>query len=263
MTKNGRILYGAWVSPDMSVVAQMLYEADIDFVYERVSPFSAENRSEAHYARNSLGKIPSYKDSDGTTISESLSICRYLARTNSSAHDYYPCNEPSICARVDTLNDFITFSIGGPFFNWFVVGKHFPVAWKLKTDDESHIFALWSMMLVNGEVQRLLDAGEMTPFLLGANPSIADFQFFYILEHGRTFSSMLDDSSFDMRLNNPNLMAFYNAMAERPATKIVLEQREQEFDRNRKEYFEEMESGFGEMIQGTRPILEAMFGHDV
>lgn len=241
----------------------MLYESEIEFVYERVSPFTAQNRSEDHYSRNALGKIPSFTDSDGITISESLAICRYVARTNAAAHRFYPCNEPSMCAKVDTLNDFLAFSVGGPFFNWFVVGKHFPVAWKLKTDEESRVFALWSMMLVNGEAQRLIDAGEMSPFLLGKDPTIADFQLFYILEHGRTFSTMLDDSSFDMRLNNRALMTFYSAMAERPATKQVLDRRDEEFDENRKEYFEEMESGFSEMIQGARPVLESMFGHEV
>ena len=247
----------------MSMVAQMLYESGIDFVYQRVSPFSAQNRSEDHHARNVLGKIPSFTDTDGVTVSESLAICRYLARTNTSAHQYYPCNEPSRCAEVDTLNDFLTFSVGGPFFNWFVVGKHFPVAWKLKTDEESRVFALWSMMLVNGELQRLLGAGKMSPFLLGSEPNIADFQLFYILEHGKTFSLMLDDSSFDMRLNNKMLMTFYDAMAQRPAAKRVLERREDEFEENRKEYFNEMESGFSEMISGARPLLESMFGHEV
>ncbi len=261
--KDVRILYGAWISPYMSLVAQMLYESKIDFVYRRVSPFSAQIRSEDHYSRNALGKIPSFTDSNGVTISESLAICRYLARTNVSAHTYYPCNEPTKCAQVDTLTDFLTFSVGGPFFNWFVVGKHFPVAWKLKTNEESRIFALWSKMLVNGEVQRLLDASEMSPFLLGTEPTIADFQLFYILEHGRTFSSMLDDSSFDMRLNNPMLMTFYDEMAGRSATKQVLDRREEEYDENRKEYFEEMESGFSELIQGTRPLLESMFGHEI
>ena len=261
--ENTGVLYGSWISPYMSLVAQMLYESEIDFVYEKVSPFTAENRSEDHYSRNALGKIPSFTDANGITVSESLAICRYLARSNDTAEKYYPCHDPSRCAEVDTLNDFLTFSIGGPFFNWFVVSKHFPVAWKLKTEDESRIFAQWSMMLVNGEAQRLVAAGEMSPFLLGVEPTLADFQLFYVLEHGRTFSFMLDDSSFDLRLNNPSLMAFYNAMAQRPATKKVLEHREDEFDENRREYFEEMESGFSELIQGTRPILESMFGHEV
>jgi glutathione S-transferase len=37
-----------------------------------------EHRSDAHLARNSLGQVPVLELDDGTTLSESVSICRYL-----------------------------------------------------------------------------------------------------------------------------------------------------------------------------------------
>lgn len=261
--EDERVLYGAWISPYFSTVAQMLRESDIPFRYERVSPFTAQNRSEEHYGRNVLGKIPTFVDYNGTTLSESLAICKYLARTCSSAQEFYPCNDPERCAEVDTVNDFITFSISGPFFLWFVVGKHFPVAWKMKTDEESRIFSLWSMMMVNGDIRRLLDGADTKPYLTGERPSVADFQLFYVLEHGRTFAVMLDDPSFDLRKGDERLEAFYESMCARPSTRWVLEQRAAEYEKSKAEYFEKMEAGFSEMIQGAKPFLASMFGHDV
>lgn len=258
-----RVLYGAWISPYMSAVAQMLQESGLSFRYERVSPFTAQNRSSVHYDRNALGKIPTFVDNNGTTISESLAICRYLARVSPAARKFYPCHDAPRCAEVDTINDFITFSISGPFFLWFVVGKHFPFAWKMKTEDESRVFSLWSMMFVNGDIRRLLDAVKTRPYLTGESPTIADFQMFYVLEHGKTFAAMLDDPSFDLRQTDERLNLFYESMCARPATQWVLEQRQAEYELSRREYIEEMESGFGEVMRGAKPYLSALFGHEV
>ena len=260
---NERELFGAWISPYMSMVAHLLFEAGIEFRYRRVSPFSGQNRSTEHYAVNALGKVPSFRDANGVTLSESLAICRYVARTYEAAYPFYPCRDPERCAEVDALSDFLTFSVGGPFFNWFVVGKHFPVAWRLKTEEESRTFSLWSMMLVNGELQRLVQAAHLDPYLLGSDPTMVDIQLFYTLEHGRTFAMMLDEPSFDLRLGNPALMSFYEVIEARPASQRVLQYRADEFERNRLEYFEQMETGFREMIAGVRPLLASMFGHDV
>lgn len=262
-TMNERILYGAWVSPYFSLVAQVLREADLEFGCERVSPFTGENRGEANNARNPLGKIPSLQDSSGIMVSESLAICRYLARTCPSARVFYPTEDAARCARVDTLADYINFSVGGPFFTWFVVGAHFPLAWRLDTAEESRVFGQWSAMLTAGELRRLLDAYAPDPFLLGSMPTLADFQLFYILEHGRMLHRLVDDANYNLMSIDPRLGAFYEAVAERPATQWVLAEREAEFELSRREYFEEMEAGFRPMLDGLRPFLEALFGHPV
>ena len=116
-----RVLYGFWLSPFMSLVAQMLKESGLDFRYERVSPYVGGTIADQHRARNPLGKIPTLEDTNGVFISESQAICRYLARIYPAAAEFYPCDDPFRCAEVDALNDFIMFSISGPFFNWFVV----------------------------------------------------------------------------------------------------------------------------------------------
>src|SRR6516164_2116394 len=129
-----RVLYGFWLSPFMSLVAQMLKESALDSRYDRVSPYLGGTIADEHMARNPLGKIPTLDDTNGVFISESQAICRYLARTYPAAAEFYPCDDAFRCAEVDALNDFITFSISGPFFNWLVVSAYFPSAFGIKTE---------------------------------------------------------------------------------------------------------------------------------
>ena len=258
-----RTLLGAWISPYFSLAAQILRESELDFAYVRVSPFTGESRGASHLAHNPLGKVPALIDGTDATVSESLAIGRYLARAYPSARGFYPSDSAAACARIDTLCDYINFSIGGPFFTWFVVGAHFPIAWRFGTPRESAIFSQWAGMLVNGELGRLLDACQPSPCLLGDAPVLADFQLFYILEHGRAMARLVGDPSFDLAARDERLDAFYAHIAAPPATQWVLGQRETEFEESRREYFEEMEPGFRAMIEGTRPFLEMMFGHPV
>jgi glutathione S-transferase len=74
----------------MSLVAHFLKEADMVFSYERVSPFIGDTVAESHRSRNPLGKVPTLIDADGTIISESHAICRYLSRTYPEARRLYP-----------------------------------------------------------------------------------------------------------------------------------------------------------------------------
>jgi len=80
-----RILYGFWLSPYMATVAQFMDEAGLDYRYERVSPYKGETMADEHRLRNALGKVPALQDSDGQLLSESLAICRALARKYPSA----------------------------------------------------------------------------------------------------------------------------------------------------------------------------------
>ena len=151
-----RGLYGFWLSPYMALVAHVLKESNISFRYERVSPYVGGTHTDEHKARNPLGKIPSLEDSNGLHISESQAICRYISRTYPEARKIYPCDDPVKCAQVDANNDFITFSISGPFFNWFVFGAYFPKAFRLKTDKESHIFSMCSLFMIKEALGRLM-----------------------------------------------------------------------------------------------------------
>jgi len=254
-----RILYGFWLSPFLSVVAHALLESDLPFKYERVSPFIGDTFSGEQLARNPLGKIPSIKEPDGLIISESQAICRYLAKTYSSAGKFYPWNDPVECARVDTLNDFLTFSVAGPFFNWFVIGAYYPQAFRLKSETESTIFSKLSMVSVVGALNRVVRSSELNPYLLGEEPTMPDFQLFHILELGKTFSVMFDMPLINVLQFNESLFDFYEAMSTRQSTQVILEKQAEEEEITRREIFEE----FGKVVTpDMKQGLQALFEHE-
>lgn len=73
------ILYGERnPAPNPRRVRIFVAEKGIDLPETRVSLREREHKSPEHRARNSLGQVPTLVLDDGTAISESVSICRYL-----------------------------------------------------------------------------------------------------------------------------------------------------------------------------------------
>ncbi|MFA7264129.1 MAG: glutathione S-transferase family protein [Caulobacter sp.] len=73
------ILYGERnPAPNPRRVRIFVAEKGIDLPETRVNLRLREHKSDEHRARNSLGQVPTLVLDDGTTISESVSICRYL-----------------------------------------------------------------------------------------------------------------------------------------------------------------------------------------
>lgn len=73
------ILYGENnPAPNPRRVRIFIAEKGIDLPETRVKLHRREHKSEEHRARNSLGQVPTLVLDDGTAISESVSICRYL-----------------------------------------------------------------------------------------------------------------------------------------------------------------------------------------
>lgn len=73
------ILYGENnPAPNPRRVRIFIAEKGIDLPETRVKLHQREHKSPEHRARNSLGQVPTLVLDDGTAISESVSICRYL-----------------------------------------------------------------------------------------------------------------------------------------------------------------------------------------
>jgi glutathione S-transferase len=73
------ILYGERnPAPNPRRVRIFLAEKGVALPETRVDLRRREHRSSEHLARNSLGQLPTLVLDDGTAISESVSICRYL-----------------------------------------------------------------------------------------------------------------------------------------------------------------------------------------
>ncbi|HWA61455.1 MAG TPA: glutathione S-transferase family protein [Caulobacteraceae bacterium] len=72
-------LYGAPMpAPNPRRVRVFLAEKGMDLPETPVDLMKREHKSDEHRARNSLGQVPTLELDDGTTISETVAICRYL-----------------------------------------------------------------------------------------------------------------------------------------------------------------------------------------
>lgn len=65
-------------APNPRRVRIFLAEKGVDLPQIRVDMRKGEHKSPEHKARNSLGQLPTLELDDGTMLSESVSICRYL-----------------------------------------------------------------------------------------------------------------------------------------------------------------------------------------
>jgi glutathione S-transferase len=71
-------LYDARTAPNPRRVRIFLAEKGITVPVEQVDIVSAQNRSPEFRARNAMGTLPVLELDDGTTIAESVAICRYF-----------------------------------------------------------------------------------------------------------------------------------------------------------------------------------------
>lgn len=77
-----KLYNSAMPAPNPRRVRIFAAEKGIDLPLEEVALAKREHKSEAFREKNSLGQTPVLELDDGTTISESVSICRYLEETH-------------------------------------------------------------------------------------------------------------------------------------------------------------------------------------
>jgi len=75
-------LYDLPPSPNARRVRIFIAEKGLDIPTEPVNMMTGENKTEGYLAKNPLGKMPVLELDDGSCISESASICRYLEETH-------------------------------------------------------------------------------------------------------------------------------------------------------------------------------------
>jgi len=71
----------AGVAPNAFRVLAFLEEKEVNLPIETLDVMAGETRQEIHLKRNSLGEIPVLELENGTFITESMAICRYLEAT--------------------------------------------------------------------------------------------------------------------------------------------------------------------------------------
>ncbi len=77
-----KLYNSAMPAPNPRRVRIFAAEKGIDLPLEEVALAKREHKSDAFREKNSLGQTPVLELDDGTTISESVSICRYLEETH-------------------------------------------------------------------------------------------------------------------------------------------------------------------------------------
>lgn len=99
-------------APNPRRVRIFLAEKGVTIPTVRVKLAKREHKSDEHRARNSLGQVPTLELDDGTMISESVSICRYLE----SLHPTPPLfgTTPYESARIDMMIRRVEFALMTP-----------------------------------------------------------------------------------------------------------------------------------------------------
>jgi glutathione S-transferase len=93
-------------------------EKGIDLQVQSVSLMAREHKSAEHLARNPLGQTPVLELEDGTTISESVAICRYLEAIHPDL-PLFGSNALEI-AQIEMWIRRTEFTLGGPVRNYWV-----------------------------------------------------------------------------------------------------------------------------------------------
>lgn len=113
-------LYDLPASPNARRVRIFIAEKGLDIPKEEIDLATGYHRSPEYLKKNIMGKMPVLELDDGTTISESHAICRYL-------EEIYP--EPSLMgqtplekAQIEMWNRRIELDLLNPILNAFVHG---------------------------------------------------------------------------------------------------------------------------------------------
>ena len=99
-------------APNPRRVRIFLAEKGVTVPLVRVAMRKGEHKSPEHKARNSLGQLPTLELDDGTTISESVSICRYLETLHPAPSLFG--SAPLDSARIDMMLRRVEFQMMTP-----------------------------------------------------------------------------------------------------------------------------------------------------
>lgn len=105
-------------APNPRRVRMFAAEKGVALTLQPVSLMAREHKSAEHLARNPLGQTPVLELDDGTTISESIAICRYLEALN-PAVPLFGVSALEI-AQIEMWIRRTEFTLGAPVRNYWV-----------------------------------------------------------------------------------------------------------------------------------------------
>lgn len=156
-------------APNPRRVRIFLAEKGIDLAIQPVSLIAREHKTGEHLARNPLGQTPVLVLDDGTALSESIAICRYLETLNPTPQLF---GEGALdIATIEMWTRRVELALGGPVRNYWihvhpytakVVPERFEDFGKANVPHAMAAMAVFDAALAK------------TPFIAGKRFSIAD-----------------------------------------------------------------------------------------
>ena len=157
--------------------------------------------------RNPLAQVPVLELDDGTSLSDSMAICRYFEFLKPSPNLF---GEPGLdAARVEMWNRRMEFEIFWPIANVFrhihpfFKGKHAQVA---EFGEVSRERAQKNLDWLNSEL------ADGRPFIAGDRYTVADITALCGIDFGRVSGIRIGDE-------RPHLLRWHTAVSERPSAK--------------------------------------------
>ena len=199
-----KLYNSAMPAPNPRRVRIFAAEKGIDLPLQEVALMKREHKSEDFLRKNSLGQTPVLELDDGTTISESVSICRYLEET----HPGTPLFGRNALerAQVDMWLRRVEFALMGPVGNFWRHAHPYTAKVVKQFNDfgESNRAAAEAAF-------RWLDRGlEGKEFLLGDYFSAADITALCTVDFAGFAGLQMPDAT-------PHLHAWHERVSSRPS----------------------------------------------
>jgi glutathione S-transferase len=198
-------LYGAAMpAPNPRRVRILLAEKGVDLPEIPLNILRGEHKSPEHRARNPLGQVPSLELDDGTVISETVSICRYI----DAEHPAPPMfgTTPREAALVDMWIRRVEFVLMQPVSNYWrhAHPRTAALLTQFKDFGESNVARY-------ADAQRWFDKQlEGQPFIAGETYTMADICALSTVDFATWIGLPLDAS-------NANFAAWHARVTARPS----------------------------------------------
>jgi glutathione S-transferase len=196
-------LYDAGFAPNPRRVRMVLAEKGIEIERVTIAIDKLENRRPEFLAKNPYGLVPALALDDGTVISESLAICRYL-------DEVFP--QPSLFgtgaeqrAVIDMWNMRIEYELFRKFMHVFQNSHEYFASRITQVPGFADVCrerALFTLDLLEKEL-------ATREFVAGDTLSIADITAWCGIDFAKVVKFRLDES-------RPNLLRWYSAVKQRP-----------------------------------------------
>ena len=204
-----KLYYEANPAPNPRKVLIFLKEKGLEIPLERVRMQKREHKAPEFMKKNPLGQVPVLELDDGTCLSESVAICRYL-------EELHPA--PSLFGRTPAERANVEMWLRRAEFRlWNPMGQVWINADPRTAQVNPNQFKDYgehSKKVVAGAMRWFdKELGDGRKFLAGPDYSMADI----VLLCGIDFSKFIN---LDMPEDAPHLRAWYERVSARPSAKI-------------------------------------------